>query len=191
MYTCLHVQYLYVLSDFYKPWILLTDFWKTLNHQMSWKSVQWQPSCSMWIQTDRTKLTDAFHSFVDTSKKDKMTPTQAVKYNYSFRWFKCHQGLHFSLLCHSRITSYSLHYTTRQQTYVQVNLLKHRICQSLSYGLDIWDITIWLPAEQDIKTGSGAHTASYSMSTNCSFSSSKKAEVWSWPLTTRYYQGSE
>jgi len=37
----------------------------------------------MWILTDRTKLTDAFHNFADTSKKAKMTPTQAVKYNYS------------------------------------------------------------------------------------------------------------
>ena len=36
----------------------------------------------MWIQTDRAKLRDAFHNFADTSKKDKMTPTQAVKYNY-------------------------------------------------------------------------------------------------------------
>jgi hypothetical protein len=109
--TRLHVQYLYILSNFNKPWILLTDFWKILNHQISWKSVQWEPSCSMWIQTDRTMLTDAFHNFMDTSKEDKMTPTQAVKYNYGWRWFKCHQGLHFSLLCHSRVTSYSLHYT--------------------------------------------------------------------------------
>jgi hypothetical protein len=148
------------------------------------------------VDSDRTKLTDAFHNFADTSKNDKMTPMQAVKYKYSWRWFKCHQGLHFSLLCHSSVTSYSLyyttlHHTTLHQTSVQVNLLKQRICQSLSYGLDIWGITIWLPAEQDNETGSGTNTASYSMGTNRSFSSGKKAEVWSWPLTTRYYQGSE
>jgi len=36
----------------------------------------------MQVQTDRTKLTDAFHNSADISKKGKMTPTQAVKYNY-------------------------------------------------------------------------------------------------------------
>lgn len=87
------------------------------------------------------------------------------------------------VFCVTAVTSYSLYYTTLQQTSVQVNLPKHRICQSLSYGLDIWGITIWLPVEQDIETGSGAHTASYSMGTNCSFSSVKmlRYEADHWP----------
>ena len=56
-----------ILSNFNKTWIFPTDFWKTLNHQISWKSVQWELSCSM--QTDKTKLLVAFHSFVNMLKK--------------------------------------------------------------------------------------------------------------------------
>jgi len=35
-----------------------------------------------------------------------------------------------------------------------------------------------------LQTGSGAHTASYTMGTRGSFLSSKVAGAWSWPLTS-------
>jgi hypothetical protein len=46
MYTGLHVKDLLFLSDFSETLIFLTDFQKILKYQISWKSVQWEPSCS-------------------------------------------------------------------------------------------------------------------------------------------------
>jgi hypothetical protein len=51
MYTGLHVKCPLLLSDINDTQILLTDFQKILTYQISWKSIQWEPSCS--TQTDR------------------------------------------------------------------------------------------------------------------------------------------
>jgi len=48
MYIGLHIKYPLPLSDFNGPQIYWTDFRKRLKYQISWKSVQWEPSCSMW-----------------------------------------------------------------------------------------------------------------------------------------------
>jgi len=49
-YIGLNVKSPVFLSSFNYTWIL-TDFWQILKYQISWKSVQWVPSCS--VQTDR------------------------------------------------------------------------------------------------------------------------------------------
>ena len=49
-YIGLHVKYLLFLSSFNETWIFLTDFWKILKYQISWKSILWEPSWS--IQTE-------------------------------------------------------------------------------------------------------------------------------------------
>jgi hypothetical protein len=58
------------LLDFEEYWISSTDFRKILGLEISWKSFQLEPSCSVQTgrqkkqrQTDMTKLTVAFRNF--------------------------------------------------------------------------------------------------------------------------------
>jgi hypothetical protein len=57
MYIGLHVQRPSFLSGFHENWILSKDFRKTLKSQISLKSVQLEPSCS--VRTDRHDEVDS------------------------------------------------------------------------------------------------------------------------------------
>jgi hypothetical protein len=76
MYLRPHVKYRLFLSDFNESLIFSTDFRKILKYEVSWRSVQWQPSCSMVTngQTDRQtwqKLIVAFRYFANALKIGK------------------------------------------------------------------------------------------------------------------------
>ena len=45
------VKYLLFLFEFNEIWIFSTDFRKLLRYQISWKSVRWEPSCSIRADT--------------------------------------------------------------------------------------------------------------------------------------------
>jgi len=47
MYIGFHVKCPLVLSDFNGTWIFWTEFQKILKYKFLWKSVRWEPSCSM------------------------------------------------------------------------------------------------------------------------------------------------
>ena len=71
MFSGLHVKYLLFLCDINETWIHSTVVQNILKYQISWKFVQWEPSCSMRTdgQTDMTKLTVAFHNVAKAPKK--------------------------------------------------------------------------------------------------------------------------
>jgi len=58
IYIGLHVKYPLFLSDFNGNWTLSIDFWKILKYEITWKSVQWEPSYSMWTDGRKDRRTD-------------------------------------------------------------------------------------------------------------------------------------
>jgi len=65
MYAGRNVKCPLFLSHFNESWIFSTDFRKILKHQIAWKSVQQERSCSMQAggRRDVPKLTVAFWKF--------------------------------------------------------------------------------------------------------------------------------
>jgi hypothetical protein len=66
MYIGLHVKYTLFLPDFNDARIFLTDFLTIPKHKISWKSDQWEPSCS--TRMDMMKLTATFRNFANAPK---------------------------------------------------------------------------------------------------------------------------
>jgi len=73
MYIGFRVKYVLFLADF-SNLHFLDRFSKNIRIQISWKSVQWEPSCSMRTggrtdrRSDMTKLIVAFRNFANTPK---------------------------------------------------------------------------------------------------------------------------
>jgi len=67
------VMYPLFFPDFIETWIFSTSFPKTLKYQISWKSVQWEPSFSMRTdgRRDMTKLIVTFRNFANASKNQR------------------------------------------------------------------------------------------------------------------------
>jgi hypothetical protein len=76
MYIGLYVKYPQFLSDFNETSIFSTDIRKTPKFEISRKSVQREPSCSIQTDEQTDRLTDitnvivAFRNFANSPKKD-------------------------------------------------------------------------------------------------------------------------
>jgi hypothetical protein len=70
MCTGFRVKYPLFLSDLNESWVFSADIRKILKYEISRKSVQWEPSCSMRTdrQTEMTKLIFAFRNFAKAPK---------------------------------------------------------------------------------------------------------------------------
>jgi hypothetical protein len=51
------------LSDFNQSWIFYTDFLKIFSYKISWKSIQWDSSCSVWKDGWRDRCDQANSHF--------------------------------------------------------------------------------------------------------------------------------
>jgi hypothetical protein len=70
MYIGLHVKYRLLLADFNENWICSTDFQKIIIYQISWKSVQWEPSFSVRDRgTDMTEKAVACRNVANAPEK--------------------------------------------------------------------------------------------------------------------------
>ena len=87
-YIGLHVKCQLFLSDCDETWICYTGFRKVLKFEISWKSIQWGPSCSMRTdgRTGMTKVIIAkFHCFTVHFfiTNVSLVPTYALVWSYT------------------------------------------------------------------------------------------------------------
>ena len=68
IYIGLRVKYPLFSPDFNETWILLTGFQKILRYQISWKSVQWEPSCSIGMDGQMNRHDEANSRFLQFCK---------------------------------------------------------------------------------------------------------------------------
>ena len=83
MCTRLHVKHALFLSDFKENFISYTGFRKILKYQISWKSIRWEPSCSMRTdgRTDSTNIKVGFCNFAKAPPPQKKEETPKSQYD--------------------------------------------------------------------------------------------------------------
>jgi len=97
-----HVKYQLFLSDFNETLIFSTVLRKTLKYNISRKSVQWEPSCSIRTdgRTDMTQLIVAFRGFANAPKQKWGAPGRGLELSWSRKLTSLYGLRHCSVLGH-------------------------------------------------------------------------------------------
>jgi hypothetical protein len=118
----LHAKYPLFLSHINETSIFWTDFRKILKYQISWKSVQWEPSCPMRAgrRTDIRRTSKSLFAILRTRLKSHVPPSchdpvsaskqsAALSRNSAQAFFTqtCRAGVEFRENLHSKINIYS------------------------------------------------------------------------------------
>jgi len=94
MYIGLHVKYFSYLSGFNETCIFSTDFRKILKYQISWISIEWEPSCSTWEDGGRTDMMTQIVTFLIFANAPNKLTSEGNKFyirtNIIFWWKYCH-----------------------------------------------------------------------------------------------------
>ena len=122
------VKYSLSLSDFNETWIFSLYFRKILKYKILWKSVEWEPSCS--VRTDRTDMTNLIAPFAIFRTHLK---TKIWDVNVGYWW-----TLPQSVFQHFLSSRFCIRIVTQKILIPTVSLVRHQT-KPVSFKLSVLD----------------------------------------------------
>jgi hypothetical protein len=160
MYIGLRVKCPLFLSDPNQTWMFSTYFQKILRYRISWKSIPWEPSCSMSTdgRTDMTKLIFTFRNFTNAPEDHSISPY--LRFASQFKAQKCWQ---FSAKYRNRV---GVLFTPASESGCPLIIPSNQAVNvAVRHGRRYVYGTRGFSSFPIVVTGSGVHPSSYSVGT--------------------------